>query len=57
MLLRQHLFFYNATSDTILTMFVFCTVFCGDWGIVWNGVENLVEIQGIPMYNKQVTKM
>ena len=50
--------FYNATSDTILTMFVFCTVFCGDWGgIVWNGVENLVEIKGIPMYNKQVTKM
>lgn len=32
MLLRQHLFFYNATSDTILTMFVFCTVFGGDWG-------------------------
>ena len=56
-MIYNHMLFYNATSDTILPMFVFCTVFCGDWGIVWNGVENLVEIQGIPMYNKQVTKM
>lgn len=31
MLLRQHLLFYNATSDTILPMFVFCTVSCGNW--------------------------
>ena len=34
MLLRQHLLFYNATSDTILPMFVFCPVSLGGLGVI-----------------------